>query len=110
MPSFAQFRLVDTPHRPQGGDLGRTGGVSVGLWFFSPEGECTEYGCYSVIAARVIGLSVLKKISHENISGKRAASGGAGLNVSGPAIGLSVFGSRNQAKDHDAVRSTLANR
>ena len=25
------------------------------------------------------------KISHENVSGKRAASGGAGLNVSGPA-------------------------
>ena len=35
------------------------------------------------------------------MSGKRAASGGAGLNVSGPAkIGLSVCSSRSQAKDH----------
>ena len=33
---------------------------------------------------RFIGCN---KISHENISGKRAASEGAGLNVSGPAKG-----------------------
>ena len=31
---------------------------------------------------RFIGFN---KISHENVSGKRAASEGAGLNVSGPA-------------------------
>jgi hypothetical protein len=31
------------------------------------------------------GFIGFNKISHENISGKRAASGGAGLIVSGPA-------------------------
>ena len=46
-------------------------------------------GCsYGSRGFRFIGFN---KISHENISGKRAASEGAGLNVSGPAkIGLMI--------------------
>ena len=49
--------------------------------------------------AQVIGFN---KISHENISGKRAASGGAGLIVSGPA---KKGKGRRKRTLHDSFRS-----
>ena len=57
--------------------------------------------CCKACFLTVIGFN---KISHENISGKRAASEGAGLNVSGPAK-IRGAGDLQAAKDiNDSVR------